>query len=382
MSLQTLQGFQVHRKAGWDTHGLPVELGVEKELGITKEDIGKNISIAEYNQKCRENVMKFKGVWENLTDQMGYWVDMNDPYVTYDNKYIESVWWLLSQMNKKGMLYKGHTIQPYSPKAGTGLSSHELNQPGCYRDVKDVTAITQFKVVKNEKSDFIFEKVHGDLFLLAWTTTPWTLPSNTALAVGKKIEYVKVKTFNQYTHQPITVILAKDLFAKFFPEKNADLKLADYVAGDKNIPFEVIGSFKGSDLEGVSYEQLLPYAQPEDGDAFRVLIGDFVTTEDGTGIVHLAPSFGADDNRVAKQNGIGSLTLVDTQGRFVDAVSDFAGMYVKDEYYIEGDEKPELPVDVQIVIKLKESNLVSKQRNTNTLTHIAGELINPFFTTH
>ena len=357
---KTLQGFQVHRKAGWDTHGLPVELGVEKELGITKEDIGKNISITEYNQKCRENVMKFKGVWENLTDQMGYWVDMNDPYVTYDNKYIESVWWLLNQMNEKGMLYKGHTIQPFSPKAGTGLSSHELNQPGCYRNVKDVTAVVQFKVVKNEQSDFLFENLHGDLFFLAWTTTPWTLPSNTALAVGKKIEYVKVKTFNQYTHQPITVVLAKDLFAKFFPEKNADLTLSDYVAGDKNIPFETTVSFKGSELEGVCYEQLLPYAQPEDGDAFRVLIGDFVTTEDGTGIVHLAPSFGADDNRVAKQNGIGSLTLVDIQGRFVDAVSDFAGMYVKDEYYTEGDNKPELPVDVQIVIKLKESGLCFK----------------------
>ena len=360
LSLQNLTRIPSTPKAGWDTHGLPVELGVEKELGITKEDIGKNISIAEYNQKCRENVMKFKGVWENLTDQMGYWVDMNDPYVTYDNKYIESVWWLLSQIHDKGMLYKGHTIQPYSPKAGTGLSSHELNQPGCYREVKDVTAIAQFKVVKNEQSDFIFEKVDGDLFLLAWTTTPWTLPSNTALAVGKKIEYVKVKTFNQYTHQPITVVLAKDLFTKFFPEKNADLKLTDYVDGDKNIPFEIIGSVKGSELEGVFYEQLLTYAQPEDGDAFRVLIGDFVTTEDGTGIVHLAPSFGADDNRVAKQNGIGSLTLVDTQGRFVDSVSDFAGMYVKDEYYTEGDEKPELPVDVQIVVKLKESNLCFK----------------------
>ena len=357
---KTLQGLQVHRKAGWDTHGLPVELSVEKELGITKEDIGKNISIAEYNQKCRENVMKFKGVWENLTDQMGYWVDMNNPYITYDNKYIESVWWLLSQMNEKGMLYKGHTIQPYSPKAGTGLSSHELNQPGCYRDVKDVTAVAQFKVVKNEKSDFLFENLHGDLFFLAWTTTPWTLPSNTALAVGKKIDYMKVKTFNQYTHQPITVVLAKDLFSNFFQEKNSDLILSDYVAGDKNIPFEVIGSFKGSELEGVYYEQLLAYAKPEDGDAFRVLIGDFVTTEDGTGIVHLAPSFGADDNNVAKQNGIGSLTLVDTQGRFVDAVSDFAGMYVKDEYYTEGDKKPELPVDVQIVIKLKESNLCFK----------------------
>ena len=357
---KTLQGFQVHRKAGWDTHGLPVELSVEKELGITKEDIGKSISIAEYNQKCRENVMKFKGAWESLTDQMGYWVDMRNPYVTYDNKYIESVWWLISQLNKKDMLYKGHTIQPYSPKAGTGLSSHELNQPGCYRNVKDVSAIAQFRVVKNKKSDFLFENLHGDLFFLAWTTTPWTLPSNTALAVGKKIEYVKIKTFNQYTHQPITVILAKDLFPKFFAEKNADLKLTDYVAGDKNIPFEVIGSFNGGELEGVCYEQLLAYAQPIDGDAFRVLIADFVTTEDGTGIVHLAPSFGADDNRVAKQNGIGSLTLVDRQGKYVDAVSDFAGMYVKDEYYEEGDDKPELPVDVQIVIKLKESNLCFK----------------------
>lgn len=357
---KTLQGFQVHRKAGWDTHGLPVELGVEKELGITKEDIGKSITIAEYNQKCRENVMKFKGVWENLTNQMGYWVDMKDPYVTYDNKYIESVWWLLSQMNDKGMLYKGHTIQPYSPKAGTGLSSHELNQPGCYRDVKDVTAVAQFKVQKSEKSNFLFENLHGDLFFLAWTTTPWTLPSNTALAVGKKIEYVKVQTFNQYTHQPITVILAKNLLAKFFSEKNADLVLSDYEQGDKNIPFKITDTFKGSDLEGIYYEQLLPYAQPDEGDAFRVLIGDFVTTDDGTGIVHLAPSFGADDNRVAKQNGIGSLTLVDTQGRFVNEVTDFAGMYVKDEYYKDGESKPDLPVDVQIVIKLKESNLCFK----------------------
>ena len=357
---KTLQGFQVHRKAGWDTHGLPVELGVEKELGITKEDIGKSISIAEYNQKCRENVMKFKGVWENLTNQMGYWVDMKDPYVTYDNKYIESVWWLLSQMNDKGMLYKGHTIQPYSPKAGTGLSSHELNQPGCYRNVKDLTAVAQFKVQKNEKSNFLFENLHGELFFLAWTTTPWTLPSNTALAVGKKIDYVKVQTFNQYTHQPITVILAKNLLAKFFSEKNADLVLSDYKQGDKNIPFKIIDTFKGSDLEGINYEQLLPYAQPDEGDAFRVLIGDFVTTDDGTGVVHLAPSFGADDNRVAKQNGIGSLTLVDTQGRFVNEVTDFAGMYVKDEYYKDGEAKPALPVDVQIVIKLKESNLCFK----------------------
>ena len=352
---KTLQGYKVNRKAGWDTHGLPVELGVEKELGITKEDIGTTISIEDYNKKCRENVMKFKNVWEDLTDKMGYWVDMNDPYITYDNKYIESVWWLLSQMDKKEMLYKGHTIQPFSPKAGTGLSSHELNQPGCYKDVKDLSAIAQFKAVRNSDSEFLFEKSHQDVFFLAWTTTPWTLPSNTALAVGKKIDYVVVNTFNPYTFKAITVVLAKALFSKYFPEKNSELKLSDYSEGDKAIPFQIIKEIKGTDLEGLQYEQLLSYAQPEDGDAFKVLIGDFVTTEDGTGIVHLAPSFGADDNLVAKQNGIGSLTLVDTQGRFVDAVSDFAGMYVKNEFYNDG-EAPEKSADIQIVIKLKEDN--------------------------
>ena len=352
---KTLQGYKVNRKAGWDTHGLPVELGVEKELGITKEDIGTTISIEDYNKKCRENVMKFKNVWEDLTDKMGYWVDMNDPYVTYDNKYIESVWWLLSQMDKKNMLYKGHTIQPFSPKAGTGLSSHELNQPGCYKDVKDLSAIAQFKAVRNADSEFLFEKSNENIFFLAWTTTPWTLPSNTALAVGKKIDYVVVNTFNPYTFKAITVVLAKALFSKYFPEKNKDLKISEYTEGDKSIPFEIIQEIKGAELEALQYEQILSYAQPEDGDAFKVLIGDFVTTEDGTGIVHLAPSFGADDNLVAKQNNIGSLTLVDTQGRFVDAVTDFAGMYVKNEFYNDG-EAPEKSADIQIVIKLKEDN--------------------------
>lgn len=352
---KTLQGFKVQRKAGWDTHGLPVELSVEKELGITKEDIGKRISIAEYNQKCRENVMKYKNVWEDLTDKMGYWVDMNDPYVTYDNKYIESVWWLLSEMSKKDMLYKGHTIQPYSPKAGTGLSSHELNQPGCYKNVKDQSAVAQFRLAETNDSTSLFQNNHADIFFLAWTTTPWTLPSNTALAVGKNIDYLLVNTFNSYTHLPISVIVAKALFSKYFSEKNQDLQLSDYQAGDKRIPFEVVQELKGTDLEGLRYEQLLPYAQPVDGDCFKVLVGDFVTTEDGTGIVHLAPSFGSDDNLVAKQNGIGSLTLVDAQGRFVKEVSDFAGMYVKNEYYEDG-QAPDKSADVQIIIKLKEEN--------------------------
>lgn len=352
---KTLDGFKVNRKAGWDTHGLPVELGVEKELGITKEDIGKNISIEEYNLKCRQNVMKFKNVWEDLTNKMGYWVDMSDPYLTYDNKYIESVWWLLSQIYKKNMLYKGHTIQPYSPKAGTGLSSHELNQPGCYKDVKDLSAIAQFQAIKEESSSFLFENAHADVYFLAWTTTPWTLPSNTALAVGKKITYLVVNTFNQYTHKPITIVLAKPLFEKYFPTKNKDLKLEDYTSGQKAIPFQIIQEVDGSKLEGLRYHQLMDYAQPEEGDAFKILLGDFVTTEDGTGIVHLAPSFGADDNLVAKQNGIGSLTLVDTQGKFIDQVTDFAGMYVKNEFYSPQD-MPEKSVDIQIVIKLKEEN--------------------------
>ena len=357
---KTLQGFQVNRKAGWDTHGLPVELGVEKELGITKEDIGSTISIEDYNKACRTNVMKYKGSWEDITEEMGYWVDMQNPYLTYDNKYIESVWWLLGKMHKKGLLYKGHTIQPFSPKAGTGLSTHELNQPGCYRDVKDTSAIAQFKVIKDEKSNSLFGSTNHDIYFLAWTTTPWTLPSNTALAVGKKIDYLLVETLNQYTGKAIAVVVAKELASKYFTPENEELKFEDYETGNKNLPYKFISEFKGDSLEGLRYEQLLAYAQPEDGDAFRVLLGDFITIEEGTGIVHLAPSFGADDNRLAKQNGIGSLTLVNRQGKFVDEVTDFAGMYVKDEYYAEGEEKPKLSVDVQIVIKLKEDNLCFK----------------------
>jgi isoleucyl-tRNA synthetase len=357
---KTLQGFQVNRKAGWDTHGLPVELGVEKELGITKEDIGSKISIEEYNKACRTNVMKYKGKWEDITEEMGYWVDMKNPYVTYDNKYIESVWWLLSELHKKKLLYKGHTIQPFSPKAGTGLSTHELNQPGCYRNVKDTSAIAQFKLINNSDSESLFSKTENDIYCLAWTTTPWTLPSNTALAVGKKIDYLLVETLNQYTGKAITVIVAKDLANKYFSPENSELKFEDYVIRKKNLPYNIVAELKGEELEGVRYEQLLPYAQPEDGDAFKIILGDFVTTEDGTGIVHLAPSFGADDNRVCKQNGIGSLTLVNKQGKFIDAVTDFAGMYVKDEFYSNEDEKPKLSADVQIVIKLKESNLCFK----------------------
>lgn len=352
---KTQKGFQVKRKAGWDTHGLPVELGVEKELGITKEDIGKSISVEEYNQKCREAVMRYTDVWNKLTQKMGYWVDMDDPYVTYENKYIETVWYLLKKLYDKGLIYKGYTIQPYSPAAGTGLSTHELNQPGCYRDVKDTSATAMFKVVKNEESEFLLNDLHGDLFFIAWTTTPWTLPSNTALGVGGKIDYVKVKTFNKYTHEPITVILAKDLLGKWFNTKNAELSLADYKQDGKNIPFEIIAEYKGKQLEGLCYEQLLPYKKPEGGDAFRLILGDFITTEDGTGIVHLAPSYGADDFRVTKANGIGSLHLVDNQGRFTEEVTDFAGMYVKNDYYPDG-EAPEKSVDVEISIKLKEEN--------------------------
>ncbi|HET6244715.1 MAG: isoleucine--tRNA ligase [Bacteroidetes bacterium] len=358
---KTLKGFQVKRKAGWDTHGLPIELGVEKSLGITKEDIGKKISIEDYNNACRKDVMKYTGIWNDLTEKMGYWVDMENPYVTYENSYIESVWNLLSKIFEKGMLYKGYTIQPYSPAAGTGLSSHEINQPGCYRNIKDTTVVAQFKAIRNQNSEFLFEKSESAPYLIAWTTTPWTLPSNTALAVGSNIDYVLVKTFNQYTFEPIYVILAKNLLGKHFPEKNSELELKDYKPGDKNIPYKIIDQFKGSALEGIRYEQLMPYAQPADGDSFRIIIGDFVTTEDGTGIVHIAPSFGSDDFRVAAKNKIGSLTLVDTQGKFKPEVTDYAGEYVKEQYI-----EPEKftteykPVDVKIAIKLKEENKAFK----------------------
>ena len=357
---KTLKGFQVNRKAGWDTHGLPVELGVEKELNLTKEDIGTKISIEKYNKACRVNVMKYKQSWENITDEMGYWVDMDSPYVTYDNKYIESVWWLLKKLHEKKLLYKGHTIQPFSPKAGTGLSTHELNQPGCYKNIKDTSAVAKFKIIKNDLSDFLFSKITGDVFFIAWTTTPWTLPSNTALAVGEKISYVLVETVNQYTGDVGAIVLAKELVASFFKKENENTDLNNYTVGEKNLPYVILDEFKGERLKNIKYEQLLKYALPENGEAFKVLIADFVTTEGGTGIVHLAPSFGADDNRVAKQNGIGSLTLVDEQGRFTKEVLDFYGQYVKDEYYMPNDNKPKLPVDVQIIIKLKEEGKLFK----------------------
>lgn len=357
---KTMKGFHVARKAGWDTHGLPIEMAVEKTLGITKDDIGKKISVADYNARCRQEVMKYKDLWDDLTRKVGYWVDLDHPYITFENKYIESVWYLLAKLYEKGLLYKGYSIQPYSPAAGTGLSTHELNQPGCYRDVKDNTVTAQFKVIRNQQSEFLFSDAIGDVFVLAWTTTPWTLPSNTALAIGKNIDYLKVKTYNPYTFQPITVILAKDLFGKYFPEKNAELKLQDYEPGQKNIPFEIAAAFKGSALEGIRYEQLLPYAQPETGDAFIIVAGDFVTTEDGTGVVHIAPSFGADDFRTGKQYGLGSLTMVDKKGRFIESMGEFAGRYVKSEYDPDFDPAKDDNVDIDIIVKLKKENRAFK----------------------
>ncbi|MCP9753790.1 isoleucine--tRNA ligase [Lacihabitans sp. CCS-44] len=373
---KTLRGFQVKRKGGWDTHGLPVELQVEKELGITKDDIGKKISVAEYNQKCREAVMRFTDIWQDMTDKMGYWVDMEDPYITYKNDYIESVWHLLKKLYDKGLLYKGYTIQPYSPAAGTGLSSHELNQPGCYRDVKDTSLTAQFKVIKNSKSEFLFEAANnGEVYILAWTTTPWTLPSNSALTIGKNIEYALVKTFNPYTFLPVNVVLAKDLIGKYFSEKGKDGDFEGFEDSDKKtFPWQILTTFKGSEIDGVEYEQLMPYVQPKSS-AFRVIIGDFVTTEDGTGVVHTAPTFGADDFRVAQQHGIPAIMvldesgkempLVDRKGRFVAEVTDFALEYVKEAYYTELELEAEkvkqnrdkyLSVDERIAIKLKTEN--------------------------
>jgi isoleucyl-tRNA synthetase len=357
---KTMKGYLVERKAGWDTHGLPVEISVEKSLGITKEDIGKKISVEDYNKACRTEVMRYKDMWDDLTVKMGYWVNLDDPYITFDNKYIETVWWLLKQLYDKGLLYKGHTIQPYSPAAGTGLSSHELNLPGCYKDVKDNTVVAQFKVVRDDRSEFLFKDNFGDLFFLAWTTTPWTLPSNTALAVGPNIEYVKVKSFNPYTYKPITVILGNELVEKYFPQANAEIQLSEYQEGDKKIPFEISGSFKGSELKDIRFEQLLPYAQPDDGDAFRVLLGDFVTTDEGTGIVHIAPSFGADDFKVAKENGIGSLTMVNKLGKFVEEMGEFAGRFVKPEYDPNYDPEKDDSVDIDIIVKLKRENKAFK----------------------
>ncbi len=367
---KTQKGFQVKRKGGWDTHGLPVELQVEKELGITKEDIGKKITVEEYNRKCREAVMKFKDIWDDLTRKMGYWVDLENPYITFQPKYIESLWHLLQQLYKKDLLYKGYTIQPYSPAAGTGLSSHELNQPGTYKDIRDTSVTAQFKVVKNEKSALLFNG-EEDLYIVAWTTTPWTLPGNCALAVGKKIEYVKVKTFNQYDFKPISVILAKERVNAYFNQKASELKLEDYEPGQKLIPFEIGESYTGEQLFDVSYQQLLPYVQPE-GKAFVVIPGDFVTTEDGTGIVHTASLFGADDFRVCKENDISAITVkddngfdvpvVNKQGKFVDEIVDFAGRYVREEYYDnETRSNPDFKsTDVLIAIKLKEESKAFK----------------------
>ncbi len=375
---KTMKGFQVKRKAGWDTHGLPVELGVEKALGITKEDIGKKITVAEYNAACRKDVMKFTKEWEDLTNKMGYWVDMDDPYITYDNRYIETLWYLLKELYKQEMLYKGYTIQPYSPAAGTGLSTHELNQPGCYKDVKDTTCTAQFKIIDPKPEMAAF----GEAFFLAWTTTPWTLPSNTALCVGPNVTYVAVQSYNPYTGMPMTAVLAKDLVAAYFNVKAEGIALADYKVGDKLIPYQIVGEWKGTELAGMKYEQLVPWVNPGEG-AFRVITGDFVTTEDGTGIVHIAPTFGADDDRVAKANGVPPLMMVDKEGNqrpmvdltgkfylleeldldFIDARMDkelyaiYAGRFVKNAY------DPELTdadatLDIDLSVMLKQQNRV------------------------
>ncbi|MGP8215308.1 MAG: class I tRNA ligase family protein, partial [Bacteroidia bacterium] len=356
---QTMKGKQVKRKGGWDTHGLPIELGVEKSLGITKIDIGtEKISVEEYNAACRREVMKYKDKWEELTRKMGYWVDMEHPYITFDNEYIESVWSLLNKLYEKKLLYKGYTIQPYSWAAGTGLSSHELNQPGCYKNIKDTSVTAQFKIKKDDKSKALFTEDNIDVFFLAWTTTPWTLPSNCALAVGKNIEYALINTFQPYQGNPIKVIIAKELIGKYFSEKAAAITLADYKPGDKLIPFKVEKTFKGAELAGINYEQLMPYVKP-DGDAFRVIIGDFVTTEDGTGVVHTASLFGADDFRVCNQNNISTIyvkrgginvPLVDKEGKFVAEVTDFAGRHVKTK---EDQLDPDKSTDLAIALKLK-----------------------------
>ena len=390
---KTLQGFYVERKAGWDTHGLPVELGVEKKLGITKEAIGKTISVAEYNKECREDVMKFTKEWEDLTQKMGYWVDMKNPYITYDNRYIETLWFLLKKLYEKGFLYKGYTIQPYSPAAGTGLSTHELNQPGCYRDVKDTTCVAQFKVVRDEKSEKLFA-ASDTVYFLAWTTTPWTLPSNTALAVGPNITYYVVKTYNPYTYLPVTVVLAKDLFNSYFNPKAEGLTLEDYKPGDKLIPYQKVGEFKGSELEGIRYEQLMPWMKVE-GDAFRVILGDYVSTEDGTGIVHIAPTFGADDDRVAKAAGIPPMLLidkdgnkqpmVDKQGRLfpledmapefvqnnVDTTlyGEYAGRFVKNAYDPNlREEDATLDIDISVMLK-KENKAFKVEKHVHNYPH-------------
>src|SRR5664280_2543645 len=377
---KTQCGYEVKRKAGWDTHGLPVELGVEKALGITKEDIGKGktITIEDFNKACRTDVMRYTDKWEELTRKMGYWVNMEHPYVTYDNRYIETLWWLLKQLHEKGVLYKDYTIQPYSPAAGTGLSSHELNLPGCYRDVKDTTCIALFKVIHNEKSEFLFRHLDTpNLHIMAWTTTPWTLPSNTALAVGSEIRYIKVHSFNPYTGEPITVIIAKELLHSMFPEANAETQFMEFKTGDKKIPYKVLGEFSGKELEGINYEQLIPWMNPGDG-AFRVLTGDFVTTEDGTGIVHIAPTFGADDYKIGKENGVPPMMvrrkdgtsgpMVDKRGYMIpiadldeqfvnekvdiNTYKEFAGRAVKNEYDTSlAPDSNTLDIDIAVMLK-------------------------------
>lgn len=381
---KTMKGFRVYRKAGWDTHGLPIELGVEKTLNISKEDIGSKISVEDYNKACRVEVMKYTREWEELTRQMGYWVNMDDPYITYDSRYIETLWWLLKKVYDKGLLYKGYTIQPYSPAAGTGLSSHELNQPGCYRDVKDTTVVAQFRVIRNETSQFLFSDLDTEVYILAWTTTPWTLPSNTALCVGPAITYVRVRTFNPYSAEPVTLILAKELLKVYFDPKNETVDPGSYQAGDKKLPYTVVEEYTGSQLAGIRYEQLIGWVRPR-GDAFRVITGDFVTTEDGTGIVHIAPTFGADDDRVARQNGIAPLVvidkegktqpLVDKKGRFYkledlddnftrsfinqDSYKEFSGKFVKNEYD-ESLSESDTTTDVNLAVMLKQGNKAFK----------------------
>ncbi len=370
---KTLKGYQVKRKGGWDTHGLPIELAVEKALGITKDDIGKSISVEDYNAACRKEVMRYTDIWNDLTEKMGYWVDLENPYVTFENKYIETLWWILKELYNKNLLYKGYTVQPFSPKAGTGLSSHELNQPGTYRMVKDTSITAEFHLKNNQQHPLLpvlFEDANEDTTILAWTTTPWTLPSNCALAVGNDIDYLKIRTFNPYTYAPVSVVLAKDLVSRYFKAEGENASFQEYKGGDKVIPWEVVASFKGIELIGLRYHQLMPYVTNEDleENAFRVIAGDFVTTDDGTGIVHTASVFGADDFRVAKANGVPAVMvkdengndapLVNRQGRFVDEVTDFAGKYVKEEYYSDEERAQSdfKPTDVLISIKLKEDN--------------------------
>jgi isoleucyl-tRNA synthetase len=358
---KTMQGFQVKRKGGWDTHGLPVELGVEKMLGITKEDIGKTISVAEYNDTCRKEVLKYKDKWDEITTKMGYWVDLKDPYITFENKYIETLWWCLKRLYDKGLLYQSVSIQPYSPAAGTGLSSHELNQPGTYKDVKDTSAVAMFKAIKNDKTQFLFDTAGNDeVYFMAWTTTPWTLPSNLGLTVGPNIDYVLVQTFNPYTHLPVNVVLAKALLGKYVKPEGENGDFDNYKEGEKLLPWKILTEFKGKQIEEARYEQLLPYEanSPENagGDPFRVLLGDFVTTEDGTGIVHTAPAFGADDYRVGKKYNIGILTMVDREGKFVDGLGEFSNRFVKNYK----DDKEYSDVNVDISVKLKKDNRAFK----------------------